>query len=242
MADRRSRTEIVRPARRHVLLWSLVALGVGAAFVLNSPWFSVSEIEVVGEVRSEVTARIAETGIGEGALLLWVDTGAIERAVAADPWVLDVKVERVWPDRVVVEVLERTPVVWIEGVLGWMLVSRDGAVVQTAEHPGEDLMQAALALPDRPVGDRPGDAVWEEVVAMARTMEGLGTTLRLEMRGSEMWTSAAGVAVRLGHPVELVAKGRVLMAMLGEDLPSGSIIDLTSPLRPAVVPPEVEGS
>jgi hypothetical protein len=60
----------------------------------------------------------------------------------------------------------------------------------------------------------------------------------LEMRGPELWTSALGHDVRFGHPIDLADKGRTLRAMLGEELPVAALIDITSPLRPAVVPAE----
>ena len=208
----------------------------GAALVLNSPLFSVRTVEIDGVDRSEAAARVAGTGIGEGALLLWVDTGVIDQAVRGDPWVSDVRVRRVWPDRVVVEVLERRPVVWIEGVLGWMEVAEDGTVVARADHPPPGLMQATVAFPDRDPGDRPADPTWKEIVEMALVLEaGIGPTMVLEMRGSEMWTSALGHEVRLGFPIDLADKARTLLALLGGDVPTGAMIDVTSPRRPAIV-------
>jgi hypothetical protein len=240
-----------RPAvdsgRRGWLPWAILAIVMGAvALVANSPWLSVSEIEVVGSIRSETRARIATSGVGEGALLLWVDTGAIERAVRADPWVRDVRVSKVWPDRLVVEVAERRPLLWIEGILGWMLVAADGTVVDRAPEPEAGLLRASVALPDVEPGVRPVDPGWHEIVQMALVVEdALGGTMVLEMRGAEMWTEVLGHPVRLGHPIDLADKARTLLAMIGQQLPVGAVIDITSPARPAVVDnPEgdVEGS
>lgn len=216
---------------------AVLAIVVGAvALVANSPWLSVSEIEVVGSIRSETRARIATSGVGEGALLLWVDTGAIERAVRADPWVRDVRVSKVWPDRLVVEVAERRPLLWIEGILGWMLVAADGTVVDRAPEPEAGLLRASVALPDVQPGVRPVDPEWHEIVQMALVVEdALGGTMVLEMRGAEMWTEVLGHPVRLGHPIDLADKARTLLAMIGQQLPTGAVIDVTSPSRPALV-------
>ena len=228
--------------------WVSIAIVLAAtALVANSPWLSVSEIEVLGVVRSDAEARVASSGVGEGALLLWVDTGAIERAVGSDPWVRDVRVEKVWPDRLVVEVAERRPLVWIEGVLGWMLVASDGTVVERASEPEPGLLRASVALPDVDPGVQPVDPGWHEIVEMALVVEdALGGTMVLEMRGAEMWTEVLGHQVRLGHPIDLADKARTLLAMIGQELPPGVTIDLTSPARPALVPgnpgAEVEGS
>jgi len=223
------------PRRRWPALVVLAA--VGAVILLaNSPLLSVRHIEIDGVERSDAVASVAASGVGEGALLLWVDTGAIDRAVRADPWVADVRVRRVWPDRVVVEVLERRPVAWIEGVLGWMEVAEDGTVVARAHAPGPGLLEASMAFPDLDPGDRPADPTWHEIVAMALVLEGdVGPTMTLEMRGSEMWTSALGHDVRLGFPIDLADKARTLLALLEGDIPAGAVIDVTSPRRPAIV-------
>jgi hypothetical protein len=223
------------PVRRRALLVVLTVVG-GAALALNSPLFSVRHLEFDGVTHSDAVARVASAGIGEGALLLWVDTGAIDRAVRTDPWVGDVRVSRVWPDRVVVEVLERRPVVWIEGVLSWMEVAEDGTVVATADLPEPGLLEASVAFPDRGPGERPSDPTWNEIVQMALVLsDGLGPSMSLEMRGSEMWTAAGGHDIRLGFPIDLADKARALSALLEGDVPAGAVIDVTSPRRPTVV-------
>jgi len=214
---------------------ALDALVAAAAFALHPPWLSVSEIEVLGAVHSEPEPLIAAAGVGEGAILIWVDTGRLERAVAADPWVADVRVERVWPDRLVVEVLEREPVAWFEGTTGWMLVASDGTVLEVVSEAGGGHLRAVLAFPDLMPGDRPADPTWNEIVAMAVTLrDDIGGLMTVELRGTELWTEALGHQVRLGYPIDLADKARTLRALLLEDLPPGATIDVSSPLRPAV--------
>jgi cell division protein FtsQ len=212
---------------------------VGAVGVVHSPLMAVDTVEVLGATRSDVRQIVDATGVGPGALLLWVNAGAIEEAVAVDPWVADVRVDRIWPNRVVVEVIEHQAVAWIEGIQGWMLVSRDGTVLERSEVPGSGLLVAEFAFPDRLPGDRPADPAWHEIVQMALVLsDDIGGTLRLEMRGAEMWTSTFGYEVRFGHPIDLADKGRTLRAMLAGEIPEGAIIDVSSPLRPAIVPLE----
>jgi hypothetical protein len=242
------RSQLIAPHRRR-WVGSLALLLVLAAglLVAHSPWLSVGEIEVLGQVRSETTARISGAGVGEGALLLWVDSGALARAVLADPWVSDVRVDKVFPNRLVVEVLEHRPVAWIEGILGWMLVAEDGTVVERARNPEAGLLRASVAFPDVDPGVRPVDPGWHEIVEMALVLdEFIGGTIVLEMQGAEMWTEALGYPVRLGHPIDLADKARTLLVLLGQQIPPGAVIDLTSPARPAIVVDgpqgEVEGT
>lgn len=227
------------PRRRR---WPLVVTAVALAALVgavHSPLLAVETVEILGASRADVTGRVADTGLGRGALLLYVDSGAIEDAVRVEPWVLDVRVDRIWPDRVVVEVIERDALVWIEGIEGWMLVARDGTVLEQADAPGTGLMRAGLAFPDRAPGETPSDPAWQEVVDMALVLaDDIGGTLELEMRGREMWTTAFGHEVRMGHPIDLADKARTLRAMLAGDLPDGAIVDVSSPIRPAVVIPD----
>lgn len=224
--------------------WPYVVIALSLATVVgvaHSSLLAVESIDIQGASRADVAARVAQAGLGPGALLLYVDAGAIEDAVRADPWVVDARVERIWPDRVVVEVLEHEPLVWIEGISGWMLVARDGTVLERAGEPGTGLMRAAVAFPDRVPGDDPIDPAWREIVDMALVLaDDIGGTLRLELRGPELWTVAFGHEVRLGHPIDLADKARTLRALLSEDVPDGVVIDVSSPLRPALVPPESE--
>ena len=236
----------VRGRRRWpFVLVVLVVLTV--AGMLHSPVFSVSEIEIRGADRAEVTHLVEETGVGEGAILVWVDTGRIAAAVATDPWVRDVRVDRAWPNRIVVQIAEHEPVAWIEGVVGWMLVSADGTVLETASRPGPGLLRAALVFADLPPGSAPTDPTWAEIVQMARVIEQpLASAIVLEYRGSEVWTEVRGHDIRLGNPIDLADKGRTLQAMLADGIPPGMTLDLVSPRRPALSPPpnpqgEVEG-
>lgn len=230
--------------------WPWVVLGgfVIAAVIgaLHSPWLSVREVEILGASHADVAARIDSTGVGEGAILIWVDTGDIVTAVAADPWVRDVRVDREWPDRLVVEVSEHQPVVWIEGIIGWMLVSAHGTVLETAARPGPGLLRAELAFPDLAPGAAPDDPTWDEIVQMAVVLEQpLAAAVVLQHRGPEVWTRVRDHDIRLGHPIDLADKARTMQAILSEGLPPGVTLDLISPLRPALVgdnvQPVVEG-
>jgi hypothetical protein len=157
--------------------------------------------------------------------------------VAQDPWVADVRVDRVWPDRLVVEVLERQPVAWMEGTTTWMLVASDGTVLESAAEPGGGYLKAVLAFPDLEPGAQPADATWHEIVALAITLRGdIGGAMTVELIGSELWTESFGHPVRLGYPIDLADKGRTLRVLLQESLPPGATIDVTSPTRPAVAP------
>ncbi len=51
----------------------------------------------------------------------------------------------------------------------------------------------------------------------------------------ELWAEVAGLHVRLGLPTEMAEKAAALLAILEEELPPGSTVNLVAPTRPAVV-------
>ncbi len=224
--------------RRRLLVIAGFVLAVAAATaiaVLHSPWMSVQEIEIVGAHRADVAGRLADAGIGEGAIMIWLDTAEVEAAVLADAWVRDVRAERIFPNRLVVEVVEHTGSVWIGGQDSWMLVAEDGTVLEVASEPGVGLLAADLRFLDLLPGERPSDDAWHEVVAMAEMLspEVAARTL-LSWKGAEVWTVLDGLDVRLGRIVDFDEKARTLEALLDEDLPWGTVVDLVAPSRPAI--------
>jgi cell division protein FtsQ len=219
---------------------------VGAtAVVLHSPWMSVREIEILGATHADVAGRLAGAGVGEGAIMIWIDPGEIEASVGEDPWVREVRVERIFPSRLVIEVLERTPAVWVAGERSWMLVARDGAVISTASAPGEGLLIAEVFYPDLEAGQQPEDGEWQELADLGWALgEDLAAETRVTREGGELWLEARGRRARLGPATQLADKGRAFAALLETGLPRGAEVDLIAPTRPAVTLPggESEGA
>jgi cell division protein FtsQ len=238
------------PVRRSWRAW--VAVGVlllvlAAAVALHSPWLSVQEIEIAGADRVDAAGRLEDAGIGTGAIMIWLDTAAVEETVGADPWAASVRASREWPDRLVVEVEERVPALWVEGTSGWMLVAEDGVVLEVADEPGDGLLKASVGARSVAVGESSEDAGWAELVALSGALSTpLASSSVVVAEGTELWLETPEHRVRLGHAIDLADKGAVAEVMLADGLPDGAVLDVVAPRRPAVVPaasqPEVEGS
>lgn len=229
------------PARRR---WSWVlgiagGLVVGAtAVVLHSPWMSVREIEILGADHADVAGRLAAAGVGEGAIMIWLDPGEIEAAVGADPWVRQVRVERIFPSRLVVEVLEHSPAVWVAGEASWMLVSRTGAVIAAVDAPGEGLLLAEVFYPDHEAGEEPEGSEWLELAELGWALgEDLAAGALVTRERGELWLQAGGCRARLGGAAQLAEKGRAFAGLVEAGLPAGAEVDLIAPTRPAVTLP-----
>jgi cell division protein FtsQ len=115
------------------LLVATFALGVGWWLVTASPLLDVDEIDVRGLERTPVDAVIAQAGIARGEALVEVDLPAAEQAVAALPWVDQVDSRRSVFGTVTIEITEREPVAAVPGAGGWLLVDRDGRVLEVVD-------------------------------------------------------------------------------------------------------------
>lgn len=232
--------------------WTLGLTGLllagAAAVVLHSPWLKLRQIEVAGAERADVAGRLAQGGIGPGAFMIWLRPGEIEDAVEQDPWVREVRVERVFPDRLVVEVLEHTPAVWAGHGDSWMLLSRGAVVIAVADRPGDGFLRARLPWEAWDVGEEAGGQEWLELADLGLGLSpGLAAESWVSSEGGELWLEARGFRARLGAAVDLADKGRAFEALLAAGLPEGAVVDLVAPTRPSVgVPggedePVVEG-
>ena len=88
----------------------LMAAGASARqFVLESPYFSVREIQVRGGEKFGGNEIVTMAGLKHGMNMWRIEPATIEKKVAKHPWVRRVLVRREFPRRVVIEIEERTP-------------------------------------------------------------------------------------------------------------------------------------
>lgn len=115
--------------------WRRELRAAGAAarqFVLDSPYFSVREIQVRGGEKFGGNDIVTMAGLKPGLNLWRIEPATIEKKIAKHPWVRRVLVRREFPRRVVVEIEERTPKAIVAmGKLYY--VDSDGAVFKEVE-------------------------------------------------------------------------------------------------------------
>jgi cell division protein FtsQ len=87
----------------------MVSGATARQFVLESPYFSVREIQVRGGEKFGGNEIVALAGLKHGMNMWRIEPATIEKKVAKHPWVRRVLVRREFPRRVVIEIEERTP-------------------------------------------------------------------------------------------------------------------------------------
>lgn len=137
-ARRRRRLTVVG-----VLVGVLVLVGGVVWLFQGSPWLAASRVRVEGTQVLTPDAVAQAAAVPLGGPLASVDTDAAQRRVTeALPAVESARVERAWPDAVLIRVVERRPVVAIPlgGVHVW--VDAEGVAFHRTPKPPEGVMVA----------------------------------------------------------------------------------------------------
>ncbi|HME91930.1 MAG TPA: FtsQ-type POTRA domain-containing protein [Myxococcaceae bacterium] len=121
-ADARQRLASLRRAAgwfARALLWpslacgSIVALGLGGyqayRWAHRTPQFALKSVTFQGLRRAQQADLLRLAGVSAGQNLLGLDLQAIERAIAAHPWVDQARVTRRFPDSLAIAVKEHEP-------------------------------------------------------------------------------------------------------------------------------------
>jgi cell division protein FtsQ len=224
--------------RRALWLLAMAAIiGIGV-WVARSPLLSVESVVVRGVSSSSARSILAEAGVVAGIPLASVDAGAVERALLADPWIRAAVVARSWPDRVEVRIEERYPVAWVRRQDGWVWLAADGVALGSSAEPADGFPKVV-----GPAGEPVGEAVDRRLTAALAFVDALRpdiATGAVVVLDDELTAEVLGMVVRLGAPVDMEAKARVLAAILDGGLEPGSTVTLVAPSRPAVLPPGEE--
>lgn len=81
---------------------------------VTSDFFATSHIDVTGNVRMSRDAVLDYAGIREGDNSLALSIGKIEKNLRNTPWVEEVSVKRLLPNRFVIRLKERMPSFWVQ--------------------------------------------------------------------------------------------------------------------------------
>jgi cell division protein FtsQ len=228
------RTPAVRRRRRLlVLVLALLLLAAVAWGVSVSPFFDVDHVRVLGTSRLTAAQIQTAAGVHSGDAMLWIDTSGAVRGIEALPYVRSAKLQREWPDTVRITVQERTPVAWIEGSGGKVLVDRTGRVLEAvaAAPPAMPQLIGAKVVP--PPGGRI-DAVGAARVAGALTgLAAAGTTSVETTDHGILLHLAGGPEVRMGEATGIGVKIRAGLAVLNAcDGKPVTYVDVSVPTNP----------
>ena len=123
---------------------------------------------------------------------------AVEEKLLDDPWISDARIHLDWPNEVIVGVVERVPVAWVQTADGWTRRSLDGASLPGGSVPDESLPKAILPAVGGPeASTSPLVLASVEFYTALPTMLWPSSVIRLE--SGELWATVDGYDVRLAH-------------------------------------------
>ena len=167
LADERTerRRRRIRWRRILIALCLLAAIG-GAVALYRSPLLRVEEVQVVGarNLSAEQVANLADL---EGASMLNAPLGDAEARIVALPLVKGAKARIRWPDKVRIEVIERTPWGYWDLAGTSYVIDGEGVVLAEVKPP-----EGAPVIHDTgdPASLSPGDRVDTDAVSLAQTL------------------------------------------------------------------------
>jgi cell division protein FtsQ len=146
------------PARRgrgpgskwRAVFFGLASLGIvaGVAWaLLGSRFLVVRSVEVTGTSTVPVSTVIAAADVPDGTPLLRVDASAVQRRVESIRDVASATVSKSWPDKLVIAVRERIPVVAVKMSSGYDLMDPTGVVVRWSPDKPAALPKYLTSLP-----------------------------------------------------------------------------------------------
>lgn len=115
----------------------------------------VKDVTLTGAAGPARDALMGQLERWRGRPLIAVDPDAVLAGLEANPWVRRARVERRWPDRLVVTVVTRTPAAVLLADDGAWLLAADGTRLARASEDGRDagLVRVAGAGADEALGE-----------------------------------------------------------------------------------------
>ena len=228
--------------RARVLLSTTAVVGVVVvavvAALLMLPVFRVRHVQVVGERQVSEADVLRLAAVPDDTAMIRLGVDAISARVATLPAIARVKVVRVWPDTVRIEVDERRPVAYTQlAGGGYGLIDPHGQVYRAIDTPPTGLPQVAGPTPVNAPGSAPADPSMAAAVDVARRLPPF-----LARRVETVWAASTedvrlqlrdGDQVRWGGTRDGAAKARVLRLLLRHP---ASVYDVSAPDAPATSP------
>lgn len=225
---KRRRTVAEHGARRRLRSMIVAAAVLGLAglgwWATQSELLDIDTIVVGATTRADVPGALTLAGVSEGTPLVAAILAAdeIEAALEADPWVSGATVNVLFPGKIEIDVVERSPAAVVADESGgWNLVAGDLTGLGAAGAGSEGL--ARIEDPS---------IVAESLAFLAVLGDGADTTMSLV--AGEVWVDRGGIIARLGRPSEMESKAAAFLALLSAEIPEGWAINLIAPSRPAL--------
>lgn len=233
--------------RGRLFVFMLVLLLGGIYLLLNSSYFDVADISVVGNDRFTDEEIITLSGLQTGGSIFRINEPAAKQGVERNPYLVAECILRQYPNRLVIQVRERVPVLCVEYMGQYFLADRELVLLERVEQPTQ-LLVKGLVLRNTALG-LPADTIdggqRTQVCSLLTLMEAAGflnevDTIDFTQTNSVFFTAGAFTAL-LGLPVDLQTKLSYFLPArqaAREQGNTGGTLDISVPESIVFLPPE----
>ena len=182
-----------RRRKKHPFLAFLifVLLVVGAVMVLKSPLFTITNIQVEGNLYYTPAQVIEMSGIKTGTNLLFdVKAKKSRSALLASPYIRVAEIERIPTHTIKIKVEERREYAAVSSETGYVIIDREGTVLRVAENEPELTIMEGITLKTVEEG-KPLEA--EQTYLLSGTLKLLNATDDMDLYFKKVFFSSAVV-------------------------------------------------
>lgn len=113
------------------LLLLMISVGLLYAYRIatTNDYFAVKYIEISGNLRLNDEQVLASAGLAQGGNSLSINIAEVEAGLLRNPWVAEVAVKRLLPDRFAIKVTERVPAFWVRKDDGLFYADVHGRII-----------------------------------------------------------------------------------------------------------------
>lgn len=242
--------QIERDVLEKAVIFSTVVLMVGILLILYY-WLLIERIEVKGNETLERADVLTAAGINVGEHILLVNTGEAQRKLLEDPRIKSVKVSRVYPDQLVIALVERRPLAAIAGGGSYAIIDGEGYVLSISPDTQGLPEVYGMGSSGFQLGERLGDSedfnstiLLSMIAALEKAgvlsnMAGLDITqpLSVSLITLDGYTIHVGQTENLDEKLQNLSLVLTKVKALGY---AGGVIDLAVQGDPVYTPPTVE--
>jgi cell division protein FtsQ len=216
---------------------AVAALAVGGVVLSRSDVLHARGVEVVGASHLSRAEVVAAAGVSQATNVVWLDEGAVERRLEANPWIADADVRVAFPWTIELRVVERVPVAVASDGLRETLVAADGTALGPADRThGLPRIELPTTAALDGVRESPRTAA-AAIGAMSPEVRGQVTSVVVLVDGTLEIRLRGGVLVRYGAGTEPARKAAAIERVLAWADHEGervAVVNVVAPERPAV--------
>lgn len=227
--------------RKRFFIISLIVVAILAVVGLlyNSKFFNIKEIEVKGNKNITDQYVIDRSGIKREDTLFSLPSSKIINRIKKISWVYSVMVFKDWPDTVVIDILEKKPIAFIQLDNGSYLIDRKGFIIDrlrlksVGKLPKIDQLPINKVKIGQVIDNRSFNNALKAYLALSPNLRAKVTNITARSV-NELYFIIQGIEIIYGKAEKIRIKNRFIETMLKAKHEKISAIDVRIPEKPAV--------